>query len=164
MRRSAGEQRSGLISLHSSVRSTEGNSSEHFCTAQQSAFLYWSRPAGALLCWNPIRTFHICGPRGWMGLPAKPATCGRLSFVAEADSASLFHAWMPVVTAISLNTEGLGCLSVFATVQACLHPLALRTSKTRCKTYYIAWVFTDTIAATAMESGTHTADAIDLRS
>lgn len=73
----------GLICLHSSVRSTERNCAEHFCTAQQSAFLHWLRPAGALLCRNPISTFHICAPRGWMGLPSQAGhlwegfLCGR---------------------------------------------------------------------------------------
>lgn len=73
----------GLICLHSSVRSTERNRAEHFCTAQQSAFLHWLRPAGALLCRDPISTFHICAPRGWMGLPSQAGhlwegfLCGR---------------------------------------------------------------------------------------
>lgn len=73
----------GLICLHSSVRPTERYSAEHFCTAQQSAFLHWLRPAGALLCRNPISTFHICAPRGWMGLPSQAGhlwegfLCGR---------------------------------------------------------------------------------------
>lgn len=130
---------SGPICLHSSVRSTERNSSQHFCTAQQSAFLHWSRPAGALLCRNPIRTFHICGPRGWMGLPSQAShlweafLCGRGRLSKP----------LPCLDA-SCNgyfTEGLGCLSFFATVQACLQPQLLKTSKTRCKTYYISWAF-----------------------
>lgn len=66
---------------------------------------------------------------GW-DYQAKPATCGRLSFVGEADSASLFHAWMPVATAISLNAEGLGWWSRLVTVKARLY---LLLQKTRCK-------------------------------
>lgn len=110
----------GLICLHSSVRSTERNRAEHFCTAQQSAFLHWLRPAGALLCRNPISTFHICAPRGWMGLPSQAG-----------------HLWEGFLCGRGRLSKP--CLSFFATVPACLHPLLLKTSEARCKTYYISW-------------------------
>lgn len=85
-------QHRDLVCLHSSVRSTERNSAEHFCTAQQSVCLHWLRPAGALLCGNPMSTFHTCAPHGWMGLPSQAVHLWAFfpSIVRGVDSASLF--------------------------------------------------------------------------
>lgn len=79
---------------------------------------------------------HIC-PSWQDGItkPSRPLVVGFPLW--ERPTQQAFS--MPAATAISLNTEGLSCLSFFATVEVCLHPLLLITSEARCKMYYISW-------------------------
>lgn len=133
-----------LVCLHSSVWSTERNRAEHFCTAQQSVCLHWLRPAGALLCGNPMSTFHTCAPHGWMGLLSQAVHLWAFSpppLWERSTQQAFFHAWLPVVTAVSFNADRLSCLSFFATVRAAWHLLLLMTDETRRKTFCDSWNF-----------------------
>lgn len=141
MRFTAGGQSTGICSVFTHPSDRQRGTAQNISAqlSSLSASIDWGLLG--IFCveiqWAPFT--HVPLMAGW-DYWAKPATCGLFfpPLWARSTQQASFHAWLPVVTAVSFNADRWSCLSFFATARAARHLLLLMTDETRCKTFFVS--------------------------